>query len=294
MRASLRPAALVLAAACVLLLLLAPPAQGDHAFSHRVVVEGRILDASGMPVPGIRPEVTLEGAAELGPCLEPQAPETGPTGDFLVCRHVHEINGTVFSTVRAGNVTGRVMIDPVTRAGVVKLRLDAPSETRDLAGERAFGHTLRVEGRVFARHDALQDVDGVRVIGTPRPNVTVEARLLAPGSVLTVGHGVTDAEGAYALDLEVVEVPAGARVQVVAEDDAATRIAETAFRRVDVDVIRDLRTMPLPTGQRPGSEVGEVPAPGAAWLLGAATAAALLMARAGAAARRPGRRGGAG
>lgn len=288
-----RAAAPLLPLVLLAALLLAPPALADHAFSHRVVVEGRILDSEGRPVPGARPEVTLEGATERGPCLEAQSPETGPTGDFLVCRHVHELNGTVVATVRLGNATGRAAVDPLTRAAVVKVRLDHASEARDLLGERHFRRVLHVEGRVFSQFDEPRDVDGVMVRATPRPNATVEARLLLSGSVLATAHGVTDGEGAYALDIDVADVPQGARVQVVADGDAATRPADPGFRRVDVDVVRDLRRVSPPAdGDRPGSQVGEVPAPGALGLVGAGALAALLTARA--AGRRPGRRGGAG
>lgn len=261
--------------------LAAPLASGEHQFSHRVVIEGRVLDARGLPAPGLRPLV--EASWPTHPCDEGERGLTDRTGDFTVCRHAHELPEDASVNVTVGNTSVSVAVDPLLRKAVVKMRLPEPGPHRDAVGERTYARTLRVEGRVVSWHDRETGLEGALVPATPRDGAPVEVRLVSGDAVVANGSAVTDLQGDYAVVLDVTDVPAGARVQVESEEKSAATDADGFFRRSDVDIIRDLRTAPPPSG-RPGTETPPVPLPSPVLVVGllAVTAWAWRRARGGA------------
>lgn len=242
------------------LVMLAPVAVADHAFSHRVYVVGRVIDANGQPAAGLAVNVTFEGFAPNGLCYDSKEEITGSRGDYEVCRHAHAIPPDAAATVRVLDASRRVPVDPDLRHAVASFQLDRAAPARDIAGERHFARTFHVTGRSFVMLPDPVREEGVAVNATPlAENVSVELR--AGEVVLASGSDVPDEFGRFLLDLDVAELPAGALVRVRAGPDLVEEVASAAFRRADVSVARDLRLVRGPGEDAPGSET-----PMPAWL----------------------------
>ena len=252
----------VRAAALLALLLLAPVAAADHAFSHRVYVMGRVLDAEGLPVPGEPVSVAFEGLTPLGACLGSKAETTSETGDFVVCRHAHGF-AAANATIEVAGLRATRAVDPVLRGVEVLLRTEAPRPRGSIQGDLAFRATFRVEGRAFALLSAPEPLEGVPVNASPRAGENATARL---GDA--TGTAVVDDHGVYSIDLSVGEVPPGAHVVVEVGGAAWSVEASPVFRRANVDVVSAAPEAFLP---RPGADV---PGLGALAALAAPTFAA--------------------
>jgi hypothetical protein len=141
------------------LVLLGPLAAADHVFSHRFVVEGRVIGANGLPVPGVLVDVSSVGERFVEPCQELQRPVTDAWGDFRYCYHRHEVgpHGTV--TVTAGNASESRPVDADLRRMVFYLQ-DAGASG---VAPEGWARTFHVDGRVWER--GLTRLDGVNVSG---------------------------------------------------------------------------------------------------------------------------------
>lgn len=255
------------------LLLLVPLAGADHAFSHRVYVVGRVLDAEGRPAPGLPVELAFEGLRAGGACaIHARSETTGPRGDYELCRHAHALDsrGNVSVHVQVEGAQAHVALEPDLRHAVANLRLDAPRRAQDVAGDRLFERTLTVTGRHFALLPEPETAESVAVNATPvLGNLTVA--LFAGGVAVAEARGATDEDGLYRIDLNVTDIPAGAIVRVEGGPDVAEESPLVAHRRADVNLVRDLRLREGPGDDAPGS----TPLPLAPWLaLGAILTAA--------------------
>jgi hypothetical protein len=232
-------------------LLVLPVAAADHVFSHRVYVVGRVLDAEGRPAAGVTVSVTFEGINGDVRCLEQSPDMTGPRGDYEVCRHVHAMPSHVSATVRAGNVTRSVNVDPDLRAATASLQLDA-SAIHDVSGERQFARTFDVVGRAFTLLPRPSLEENVLVNATPLfDNVSIE--LLRGEEVLASAEVTPDEYGTYRASLAIDEIPAGAIVRAHIGSDRVEALASAQFRRADVSIVRDLRLIEGPGDDAPGS-----------------------------------------
>lgn len=240
--------------------LLAPLAASDHVFSHRLVVTGRVLGADGAPVAGAPINVTFDGVAVGGQCLQREDGVTSETGDFTLCRHAHDLPGRdVVAHVRVQGETFDAVVDPVTRRVAMHLVLDEPSTSRDIGGERLFNRTVRVEGRLMLLGDV--NVEGVDVNASPIFGREIDARIVtANGIVVVRGNDTTNDQGDYAVVLETTQLPDDARVEVRYGDDLRNVTLDPRIRRADVDVLIDPRADAEPPIQPPGT--GKVRVPG--------------------------------
>lgn len=170
----------------ILLLASVPTASADHAYSHRYVVFGRVVDASGAPVENAT--VTIAGALEVGACALHagaatdawNATDQGVTdalGEFRLCRHQHAMRGenaTLLVVATQGDrevARQEVAVDPFLRANHVTLVADANATE----GHAWTSHL--VAGRVWSPWVSGETLDGVPVEGFAHPGVPVRVTL---------------------------------------------------------------------------------------------------------------------
>ena len=211
MRAPWLPLALL----ALLAATLAPLAAADHAYSHRLLVFGRVVDAAGVPVDNVTVSLFFSGLSAEGPCVDQPGtsteafgpmrtrPTTDASGDFMFCHHVHAMSRTapgealLRANVLGENVTARVALDPFFRASHVVLR---GNETMELRPEPGQGHV--VAARVWRPAPEGVTVEGVRVHGTTvnqvPVNVTVES-----GNMTARRNGTTNNYGDVALEMDI-------------------------------------------------------------------------------------------
>ncbi|HUR69966.1 MAG TPA: hypothetical protein VM370_12030 [Candidatus Thermoplasmatota archaeon] len=241
------------------LFLALPVAAADHVFSHRVYVVGRVLDPEGRPAAGVEVNLTFEGIRASVGCFDNRPERTGPRGDYEICRHTHSIPANATVTVRVGELSRTVPIDPDLRHAVASFQLNM-SSAHDVSGERQFARTFTVTGRAFALLAKPIQAEAVEVNATPLiENVTVELRVL--DRVLASKVAPPNEHGLFMADLEVTDIPAAAIVRASAGRDFTEEPASALFRRADVNVLRDVRLLQGPGDDAPGS----APTPSGAW-----------------------------
>lgn len=223
--------AAALALASVAFLVLVPTTGAEHAFSHRVVVTGRVIDSEGRPVPGVDVEADFHGLDVGGACFDARPPRTGPQGDFVVCRHAHEFSAPVPVTVRVAGEVVEARLDPALRRVDVEVQTMGPAPARDITGERLFARTLRAEGRVTQLVAVAAPVEGVLVPALPLGGSGVRVRLEAGDAVLGEANLTLNEQGDYAIDLDVADVPEGAVLRVDAAGASWVRDVSLPWRR---------------------------------------------------------------
>lgn len=241
------------AAVLLLLVLLSPLALADHVFSDTVLVVGRAIGSDELPLPGVPVEVSFTNLNATGRCLDfLNSPEvTSPTGDFVICRRAREIPTGASVTVEVmGGSTTRV-IDSVLRHAWARVAAPGSATARDVQGDRDFAKTLRVSGRVFDLLPIPEEVEGVRVHGTPRDGETVALSLVAEGVTLARANATTNESGDFSTNFLVGEIPAGARVLVESGGQSSDAPASALFRRVDLYIVHESGD---PVGIMPGTQ----------------------------------------
>lgn len=184
-------------------LLVAPVALADHVYSHRYVLEGRLLGADGAPLPGR--EITLASERDdfLEPCREgPQRSVTDGSGDFHFCFHHHEIEPGALVTVSAGNASATRAVDVALRRTHVILH--EPNETG--AAPEGWNATYRVSGRAW--RVGVHELEGIQVYGEAVRDLPVNLTVRDAQGGESVFRTTTDAFGDYDLLVETNETPA--------------------------------------------------------------------------------------
>lgn len=216
----------------LVLLLLVPFAAADHVYSHRVVVEGRLLGADGLPLPGVL--VHVEGQGELlnDACQNDQRNVTDENGDFWFCFHKHELARNAVVTVWADNASDQRFIDRDLR----KMSFLLVDATRMGVAPPGWGEEFRVSGRVWLRSPS--ELDGVQVSGValPREHVTVS---LGSGGSWSSYPLVTNQFGDFDTTLRVMSASEFRSLDVDVSASGATVHSSFvgAAHRVFVDVV---------------------------------------------------------
>lgn len=257
----------------VALALVAPVAVADHAFSHRVVVTGRVVDVEGLPAPGVRPVLRFEGVDVGGACFDSRDERAGAHGDFGICRHAHVLREGGRVNVTVGDASVEAPLDKDLRKASVLLQLPVARTMRDLEADRTFPTLFRVEGRALRYTTEPQEAEGIPVAAVPLgANVTVSL-VASDGTVLATREVRHDEHGDYEAELQVSDVPEGARAAATAGGAAWSVPASPLFRRAEVDLVQA-----APEPEVPTNEIGNVPM-SAALAFAGVVAAALLFPR---------------
>lgn len=235
--------ALMLLATTVLL----PMAEADHAYSHRYVIFGRLLDSEGNPVPGqtvqlgFRDVGNVEGRCATQPRTETDAfgrtedrPVTNEFGEFMFCAHVHSLSraipGHAILNVVEANVTKEIELDVYRRMSYVPIELAEPHPN---ANKEALQRSYTVVGRLW-REASADHVEGIRVFGETVNNAPVNVTLEYDGKTVTA-NTTTNNYGDFAVRVPVDSRPTAGTVRIQAEGETFSgaiepRVGTTALK----------------------------------------------------------------
>jgi hypothetical protein len=208
----LRPGAkAALVAFAFLALALLPAAAADHAYSHRYIVFGRVVDAQDDPVPGLTVDLGYEEPFEPeGPCADQPGTETaafGRTrttpvtnqyGEFVFCFHTHSMSRTVPGTgilrIDTLEYEQRIEFDGFMRYSFVPIKLPNAQAT---ANTTITDTNYTVQGRVWRATGGPTNVEGVRVYGDTVQNTPVVVTLAAEGQEPITVNATTNGYGDF-------------------------------------------------------------------------------------------------
>lgn len=269
-------AALVLLAASALL----PIAAADHAYSHRYVVIGRVLDADDNPVQGVTVNLGSSDFQPEGQCANQPGIETealGPTrtnpvtnqyGEFIYCFHTHSLSRVLppkmILTVEGSNASHEFDMDPYTRHSFVTIHLEEPSEA---ANEEVLATTYTIMGNVWRDGGGETYLEGIRVYGLSLDYELVNITLEYNGKEPMRLNATTNNYGDFAIRVPVEERPTSGTVTFEVA-------GETFTHPVDGDSGMTAATLKLPEQKDPfvgkllltgGIVVGVVVVGGAGW-----------------------------
>lgn len=183
-------------------LLLAPVALADHVYSHRYVLEGRLLGSDDLPLPGRGVDFFAEGDDFLQPCREgPHDSVTDAEGDFRFCFHHHEIASGSRIGVRSGNASEMRPVDLGFRK--TYLTLHEPNETG--VEPSGWSESYRISGRVW--RVGAQELEGILVYGEAVIGAQVNLTVRDDQGGASVFTTRTDDFGDYDLLVETAADP---------------------------------------------------------------------------------------
>lgn len=184
---SLGARAVLVASALLAVSAILPLATADHAYSHRYIIFGRVLDANGDPVEGVTvnfgyTDFTPEGACANQPDTDTEAhgrtqtiPKTNAFGEFIFCAHVHSLSRAVPGTAilkipEEDNFTTSFEMDPYFRTDYKVLQLPHVSAH---ANKTSLDEGFLLQGRLWVPHTGTISVEQIGVFGTTVNNVPV-------------------------------------------------------------------------------------------------------------------------
>lgn len=236
--------------AAILILLLAavalmPLAAADHAYSHRYIIFGRVVDSAGNPVPGVTAQLAFEGTETEGPCgnqpgTETQAfgatqtrPTTNEYGEFMFCAHAHRISraepGVSVITIPEFNVRKEVPVDPFYRHLFLPIQLDTvhPNATPE-----AYERSYTVQGTLWTPGD--RSVEGVGVFGATVDRTNVSVTLALPGQEPVSLQASTNNYGDFAVRFPVTSRPTAGTVTIEAGGKTFSAPVDATFAATNV------------------------------------------------------------
>lgn len=182
-------------------------AQADHVYTHRYVVEGRVVTESGTPVAQENVEFILDGwlprdeQAE-GPCRDQSSQRvaedtyvtrTDALGDFRFCIHAHQLIDAGQVVIRAGGVEEVREKHLDVRMNLVNLVV--PDGTGEEGNTERFANTAVFKGRLWVPLSGSDNIEGIPATGVAPVDKEVTVTLnLANGeslnqTVITTGYG---------------------------------------------------------------------------------------------------------
>lgn len=177
-------------------LFLVAPALADHVYSHRFVVEGRLVGIDGTPLPGRLMTLTSTEEDFLENCQDGQQHVTDESGDFKFCYHQHDLAPSAKVFVTYGNVTATRPVDVALRTITVFMR--EPNETG--IAPQAWEDTYRISGRAW--RPGPQRLEGIQVFGEAVAQLPINLTIRGPDATAAVFHTTTDGYGDFDLVVE--------------------------------------------------------------------------------------------
>lgn len=248
-RMFLRPGAKAVFLSLAFLALAALPlAAADHAYSHRYIVYGRVIDSENYPVPGLTVDLGYEKPFEAeGPCANQPGTETdafGATrtspvtnqyGEFTFCFHTHSMSrsspGTGILRIESLNVEKKIEFDGYMRYSPVVVKLDAPQAT---ANKTILDESYTVFGRAWKNAGTDIRVEGIRVYGDTLHNEPANVTFTYNGKEPITLSTTTNNYGDFSLRVPVTERPTSGTVTMTIANQTFTANVEpsgvTAFR----------------------------------------------------------------
>lgn len=246
---SWRPGAALFALALLAVSLALPLATADHAFSHRYIVFGRVVDASGDPVSGItvnlgyEPPFEPEGSCANQPNTDTQAwgptttrPVTNDYGEFMFCFHTHSMSRTLPGTgivrIDDADYEKRVEFDPYTRHSFVPIVLDQErAEPNPAASDFTLHATVwRDVGETF--------LEGVKVFGVTVDNAPVDITFTYNGKEPVKLSSTTNGYGDVAIRVPVTERVTSGTVTMTVANVTKTQEIDAQSAKLGVASLR--------------------------------------------------------
>lgn len=245
------PSRSALAAALAIAFLattLLPVVSADHAYSHRYIVFGRLVDEAGNPVqdklvdvgvdPGLSPKI--EGFCARQPDTQTEAwPETttiqktNQYGEFIWCFHMHSLPRSTDQRVRLrvdGVELDSAVVDTKARrnylTGVVPGTSGTPSEE--------FNGTYLAMGRIMY-FSTKENVEQISVYGDAFAHEPVQLKFTSADGTEVTDETRTNNYGDFAVRLNVSD-PAGGKLTVTARGESFTYDADSTHRVTDATI----------------------------------------------------------
>ena len=210
---------------------LAPLASADHAYSHRYIVWGRVIDAENNPVPGLTVDLGYEKPfTPEGPCANQPGTETeafGPTrttpvtnqlGEFVFCFHTHGMSrgtpGVGIVRIETLGFEHRFDFDGFNRHSFVPIKLTTVQPT---ANKTALNELYTVQGRGWEGESKEIKVEGVGVYGDTLHGKPYTITTMFTGEEPQTFTGETNNYGDFAVRVPVDARPTGGKVNVTVE-----------------------------------------------------------------------------
>lgn len=241
-------------------------ASADHVYTHRYLVQGRVVDTAGAPVSQANVHIQLDGwlvrdEGVEGLCREGGAQRvaedawitrTNAFGDYSICLHAHQLIDTGQVVITVGNTTVNVDKDIDTRTSFKHITIEegAAGQPGDVG---QFSSLVMVRGRIWQPLAEAQRIEGNPATGTTptalKINVTLE---LADGT--TVSQETSPNQwGDFGVQLSTQDDLEGAQVILKAgpgtEAYTDTVDIDPTFRAVDHKFVIDHE---LETSNSPG------------------------------------------
>lgn len=209
-----------------LVLAALPLAAADHAYSHRYIVYGRVVDAENDPVPGLtvdlgyKPPFEPEGPCGNQPGTETQAfgptrnqPVTNQFGEFIFCFHTHGLSrgtpGTAIVKIESNNVQKDVVFDGFMRYSFVPIKLESVMPT---ANKTANDQFYTIMGRAWEASDSELKIEGIGVWGDTLHNKDFNLTVEIDGRPTETIAGTTNNYGDFSVRIPVESRPTGGKV----------------------------------------------------------------------------------
>ena len=221
---------------------LSPLALADHAYSHRYIVYGRVVDAEGNPVQGVLVNLGYKDFQPEGPCAaQPNTgtdawertetrPQTNELGEFTFCFHTHDINRveppTGVISVQEHNFTTEFRFDPYTRMSFVPVKL---AHAVDGADGAAFEDTYTVQGRLWTPAGERVSVERVGVFGHTVDDTNVTITVEAADGKTYSAETTTNGYGDFAIRIPVDGRLTGGKVTIEADGETFTGDVDPTF-----------------------------------------------------------------
>lgn len=225
-----------------------PLAAADHAYSHRYIVYGRVVDAENNPVAGLTVDLGYEKPFEPeGPCGNQPGTETtafGPTrnnpvtnelGEFIFCFHTHSMSRTTpgagILRVESLELEKRFEFDGYMRYSFVPIVLESahPNANKTVSSDfyTVFGRAWRPSGGAIS-------IEGIRVYGDTAHNKPANLTFAYNGKEPQFANVTTNNYGDFSYRFPVTERPTSGTVSIVIENETFTQNVDTlgvsAFR----------------------------------------------------------------
>ncbi|HUR68739.1 MAG TPA: hypothetical protein VM370_05785 [Candidatus Thermoplasmatota archaeon] len=217
-------------------LAFVPLAAADHAYSHRYIVWGRVIDAENNPVPGVTVDLGYEkpfnpeGACANQPGTETDAygptrtsPVTNQFGEFTFCFHHHSMSrstpGTGILRIDSLNVEKRIEFDGYMRYSYVVVKLDS---TQPTANKTSLATEYTLQGRAWRPSGSDIRIESIRVYGDTVHNKPVNLTFTYNGKDPITLNTTTNNYGDYSVRVPVTERPTSGKVTMVIENETFT------------------------------------------------------------------------
>lgn len=278
---------LVLAGLAALLVVALPTVLADHAYSHRYLIYGRVVDSDGNAVRAVtvlvatrhffpNPEGcrSLEGSRTDAFGKTDTSIVTNEFGEFVYCYHEHAMSraepGEATVTVPEVGYSTNITFDPYLRESIVPIVLSAPHPN----ATHALDTSYTVLGRVWEPHPAGVQLEGNTVFGLTLVDSRVNLTLALPdGTVLTNSTRSND-YGDFAVRFHVPTRVVGGTVTLEASGNYTVRDSAPVDPKTGLTVFQ---TRLPDAGVAPARGIAKIVAIVIVVLIG--TVAALLVAR---------------